>query len=84
MTVLPDNDRFNVWAEFMRGLSAEKEKLDIGKADLRAAVNAVDIWINDNAVSFNAALPAVAQSSLTTKQKVRLFVAVVKRRFEVA
>lgn len=83
MAVLPDPDRFDIWAKFMRALSAEGDKLDIGKADLREAFNATDAWIDDNAASFNAALPVAARTSLTAKQKVRLFVFVAERRFEV-
>ena len=53
------------------------------KLDLRAAVFAVDDWIESNQGSFNAALPLPARTALSAKQKVELFLAVAKRRFEV-
>jgi hypothetical protein len=52
-------------------------------AELRAAVDAIDQWIDDNASSFNSSIPQPARSSLTAKQKARLLVWVVRRRFEV-
>jgi dTDP-4-dehydrorhamnose reductase len=56
---------------------------DIGsvvKADLRAAVDAIDQWADDNASAFNSAIPQPARSSLNSKQKAALLMLVVARR----
>lgn len=84
MAVLSDVDRAAEWAEFMRVLSADREPVAVNKNDLRAALNAADQWAEDNAVSFNAALPEPAKSNLTAGQKARMLVQVIKRRWEVA
>jgi hypothetical protein len=82
VAVLSDADRFEVWADFMRSPDTG-DTFSITKADLRAAVDAIDQWIDDNASSFNSSIPQPARSSLTAKQKARLLVWVVRRRFEV-
>jgi len=81
--VLPDADRKNVWAEYMRLTSNRRDPMPLSKTDLRAAVNAVDQWVNDNAGSYNSAIPLPARTSLTTKQKVELLLFIAKRRWEV-
>lgn len=85
MAILTDTDRRTLWAAFMSEVSARREALGaLTKADLRAAVDAMDAWIEANAVSFNQAIPLPARTALTAKQKAELFFAVVRRRFEVA
>lgn len=83
MAVLIDQDRADITAGVQRDLSRIRESLGLTKAELRDAVNATDTWINNNAASYNAALPTAAQSGLTANQKERLFLLVAKRRFEV-
>lgn len=53
------------------------------KADLQAAVNAVDDWIDANEASYNAALPVAARTNLTVAQKPALLVVVMLRRLRV-
>lgn len=79
MAVLTNPDRAHVWAEAMR----QGEALGLTKAELRAAVNAVDDWLDANAAAFNAAIPQPARAALTARQKALLLAAVVRRRFEV-
>jgi hypothetical protein len=55
----------------------------ITKADLLLAVNAIDDWVEANSAAFNTAIPQPARTQLTTKQKARLLMLVVSRRFEV-
>lgn len=81
MASLPDQDRFETWAEFMAELSASREPVSIDKNDLRAALNAIDAWIDSNAASLNSAIPQPARSGLTASQKARLLVHVVRKRF---
>ena len=83
MAVLTNVDRKELWAEFMRYSSSIWEWIGLNKAELRAAVDATDSWIDSNQAGFNNALPAAAKSNLTQKQKVRLFLEVAKKRFDV-
>ena len=81
MAVLIDDERFTAWADLMRRGETYGTLL---KPDLRAAVDAVDVWIDDNTASYNSALPLPARTELTAKQKALLLMAVVQRRFGVA
>lgn len=84
MAALTNANRKALWAQFMEQASAEREPLaGMEKADLRAAVDAIDDWIEANAASFNRALPQPARSALTVSQKLRLFMEVARRRLEV-
>ena len=83
MAALSDSDRIDVWAQWMRDVSAPdlRQPIAITKTDLRAAVNAIDDWIDANAVAFNNALPAAAKTVLTQAQKMRLFVLIITKRW---
>lgn len=83
MAVLSDADRRKLWSEFMSDSSRDRQGLGLTKADLRAAVDAVDQWVSDNAAAYNAAIPLPARTALTAKQKTRLLLAVARRRWEV-
>lgn len=83
MAVLSPADRREVWAEYMRALSARIESAPLLKADLRSAVDAIDDWVELNQSAFNLAIPLPARTVLTTKQKAELLMFVVRRRFEV-
>lgn len=80
MAVLNNADRRDVWAEFMRTPEAG-ETFGISKTELRAAVDAIDQWVDDNAASFNTAIPQPARGSLMARQKARLLSFVIARRF---
>lgn len=77
MAVLGDSERFEVWAQIMRELPMP----GVTKPELRAAVNALDTWLNDNAAAANAALPQPARGALTVKQKAALLSYVIARRY---
>jgi hypothetical protein len=78
MAVLPDPARADIWAEWMR---RNAETCGISKAELRAAVNAIDAWVNANANALNTAISQPARGALTTAQKARLLSMVVERRY---
>lgn len=84
MAVLPDADRAAVNGNFMQELSDAHTPTSLLKSDLRAAVNAIDDWVNANAVAFNLAIPLPARTQLTAKQKAQILFFVVRRRFEVS
>lgn len=80
MAELSSADRLRIWRGLMRYWSRFRDALGLNKDELAAAVVATDNWIDDNAASFNAALPAAAQSGLTAVQKTLLFCAVALMR----
>lgn len=53
----------------------------ITKAELRAAMDALDDWFDTNAATLNNTLPAAAKAGLTVKQKARLLKAVITKRY---
>jgi len=83
MAVLGDSDREDIWRIYMEFSSDIREEIGLTKAEVRAAVNDTDDWIESNKVSFNTSLSSAVQSALTAKQKARLFMEVGKRKFEV-
>jgi hypothetical protein len=83
--VLNQDDRRELWAQFMRKLSALRDTdnpLNLTKVQLREAVDAVDDWVDANAASLNQALPESARNALSVEQKAMLLKAVVTRRVE--
>jgi len=85
MAILSPSDRLLTYQRYISDLCARREPLAaLLKPELRAAVNAIDDWVDANAASFNAAIPQPARAQLTNTQKADLLVYVVRRRFEVA
>lgn len=81
MAVLSDADRLGGAGDFMREVSAESQACAITKPQFRAAFNAIDQFLSDNAAAINTALPVAARSGLTTPQKARLLQIVIQRRY---
>lgn len=77
MAVMSAQDRARTAAQWARD---NLEDLGVTKAELRAAVDATDAWIDANATSFNSTLPQPARGTLTATQKTLLFVYVAMRR----
>ncbi len=82
MSILLNADRADCIADYMRTFS-QTETVGISKTDLRAALNAIDVWVDDNAANFNSAIPQPARSTLTTPQKARLLLWVVMWRYRI-
>jgi hypothetical protein len=79
--ILPNGDRLALWERLMRLWSDRREGLTgLTKADLRAAVDAADAWVDANATSYNTALPQPARGALTTGQKALILAHVCLRR----
>jgi len=81
MATLSEGDRQAAFAGQMAAWSARREPCGLAKADLRAALDAADDWVDANKAAFNNALPAAAQAGLTPAQKAELLMLVVARRF---
>lgn len=84
MAVLSDTERAALHAEFMRTLENISGTGAMTKPDLRAAVNAIDQWCEDNTASFNSAIPQPARSLLSARQKSALLRYVTFRRWELS
>jgi len=78
MAVLTDASRREIWAKWMR---ENEDPVSIVKSDLRAAFNALDDFMNTNATAVNNAIPEPAKSSLSTPQKARILMEVIRQRF---
>lgn len=82
MAALSNGDRVTIHAQWLRD-----NKTTLGavtKADLKAAVDAIDDWVESNASAFNTAIPQPARGQLTAAQKAHLLMVVVERRFAVS
>jgi hypothetical protein len=83
MTVLGAPDRQLVFS----GVNQDPvcvQGLPITKAELKAASDAIDDWVDANSSGFNTAIPQPARSALSARQKAAIFVRVLLRRFEVS
>jgi len=78
MAVLPEPERLAVWSRWMQ---TNAEDCGITKAELRAAVDALDDFLDANATALNNALPQPARGALSTAQKARLLSYVTLRRW---
>jgi len=84
MAILSEVNRKDAHTELMRHQSENRKALAVTKADLKAAIDAADQWIEDNKASFNAAIPQPAKSTLTAQQKALLLQFVAAKRFGAA
>jgi hypothetical protein len=82
MAVLPDSDRDLVHRLFEDDqFNRTRTPTTLSRADIRAAVNALDDYFDANASNINSAIPQPARGSLTAPQKARLLVWVIERRY---
>lgn len=80
MATLPEIDRLRIWRGLMRYLGFGWAGV---KDDLKAAVDATDVWVDANTASYNNALPVTFRDNATADQKSLLLVAVVMMRFNI-
>lgn len=83
MAVLDELARVEVWAELMRKYSRDGETIGIDKPALRAAVDSIDDYMDDNAAAINAGIPQPARGVLTAQQKALMLSFVVLKRYKV-
>lgn len=81
MAFLPDLSRRAVWAEFMRRMAPENRASPMTKADFRDAIDAMDVYVSENAATINAAFPAAARAALTNNEKIGVFAYVALKRY---
>lgn len=82
MAVLSDADRLAIVQQFAADISFARKAFNLSKPDLRAAVNAIDVFVDTNAAAFNTAIPQPARGTLTAREKAELFFRVVRKRFD--
>lgn len=83
MAALITADRIAVGAAFQTDASLARDPLGaLTKADVQAAVAAVDDWVVANSAAFNTAIPTAARNALSPAQKSRLLSYIVKKRYE--
>ena len=80
---LTTEERIELWAKFQRHQSSERILMSITKSELRAAVDAIDDWVDSVQSSFNSAIPQPARSALTMKQKLKIFMEILNVRWAV-
>jgi phospholipase/lecithinase/hemolysin len=84
MALLDDTNRYRTWAQYLR--SSLGSVSGVTKADVRAAVDATDAWIESAqaavapATGFNSALPQPFRGAASSDQKTLLFCYVAMRR----
>lgn len=71
-------ERLDGAGQFMR---LREEADGLTKADIRAAYNALDTWLNANAAVINAALPIPFKTTASTEKKALLLQRVVADRY---
>jgi hypothetical protein len=80
VAVMNAADRAECHGNYMRNPDVG-ELYGLSKIDLRAAIDAADDWVNANAAAFNSAMPLPARTALSTPQKARLLLWVVRWRY---
>lgn len=81
MAALTDSDRALCYSDFVAEVGASREAFGaMTKTELRAALNALDDFFVTNATAVNAAIPQPARAQLTSAQKARLLMWVIRYR----
>jgi hypothetical protein len=80
MAILTDAQRKEAWADFMRRMSRDGTAINVPKADLRAAADAIDAWFDASVAALNAAIPQPARSALSASDKIELAIDVLRAR----
>ncbi len=79
---LSAEQRAEVMAAYTRNLSRSRTVIPLTKPELRAAIDAIDDWIDLNKALFNAALPQPARRDLTASEKAHLLARVATAKFD--
>jgi hypothetical protein len=82
MAVMDAAGRLQAFRDMLDEIRKADTPCNTTKAQLQAAVDAIDDWLDANA-AMNSALPAAARNGLTTPQKAMLLMAVIARRYRV-
>jgi len=78
MGILTDNERQEVWAEWMK---LNDEDISITKQELRAVFNALDGWFDGSMSDANSSIPLPQRTALSQRQKAFILTKVIEKRF---
>lgn len=82
MAVLDEANRSLTWRQVMAQMSSARTQLaSLSKADLRAAIDGLDSFLDANATAINNAIPQPVRGNLTASLKAMCLVAVITRRW---
>lgn len=82
---LTTQQKDQIYRGMMRYCSAKGMPINgLLKTDFRAIVDSVDTWVDANMGAYNSALPALAQTNLTSQEKSLFLIADVLMRFDIA
>lgn len=82
MAVMDSTNRASACRNFTDEICTARESFGaLTKAQKQAAIDAVDQYLSDNASAFNTAIPQPARAHLSTTQKARLLIHVVRQRY---
>ena len=84
MAALSAQDREALFGKYASDISLRRLPTGLTKAELRAAINAIDDWADANQTSFNTSIPQPARAALSAKEKAMLLMYVIARRWEVS
>ncbi len=83
MAVLTIEKRKEAWKQMHSEISADRESISVTKDDLLVVFNALDDWFDANASVINQAIPQPQRGQLTAKQKARILMLILAKRFSV-
>ena len=79
---LTEPDRDALTDLFVDDLNTTRRPTSLSRAELRAAIAAIDAWVDANQASFVAAIPQPARSATSVQEKVQMMFFVLRRRYE--
>lgn len=81
MAALTTQQKQDLRAAWCAVISNRRDLFALTRAQLDAAIDATDTFIDSNAAAYNSALPVAARNGLTAAQKAELFHVVATKRF---
>lgn len=81
MAIMDAAGRKAAFLDFLAEIRKRDDVFNVSKADVQAAVDAIDQWVSDNAASYNLAIPQPARNTLTSAQKAAILMLVLQRRY---
>lgn len=84
MATLPSETQAEINTGLQRYWSRFRQSIPVSSAQLLAAVEATDSWIDSNQAGFNVALPEAFRTAASVEQKTFLFCVVALARVSIA
>jgi len=81
MAVLTEQERTELSSIFQRDESRDRNTIAGIKSEVKILIDSLDDYLDANASAMNQAIPQPTRGLMTTKQKARALIYVVKQRF---